>query len=126
MWVSMQSKTRFVKLWQEMKKQMYHEDVEDIFKLETELFRLVDMRFLGVRVDTEAAYELKQQLLTEEKNAYTVKETSIDVQIWAARSIESFSKTKPTIRPNRQTNSPSFTKTFAEPPTPNGEADSSC
>ena len=45
------------KLWQEMKKQMYHEDVEDIFNLETELFPcLVDMRFLGVRVDTEAAY----------------------------------------------------------------------
>ena len=34
------------KLWQEMKKQM-SEDVEDIFKLETELFPcLVDMRFL--------------------------------------------------------------------------------
>ena len=40
-----------------MKKQMYHEDVEDIFKLETELFPcLVDMRFLGVRVDTQAAH----------------------------------------------------------------------
>ena len=26
------------KLWQEMKKQMLSEDVEDIFKLETELF----------------------------------------------------------------------------------------
>ena len=51
-----------------MKKQMYHEDVEDIFKLETELFPcLVDMRFLGVRVDTEAAYTLKQQLIEEEK-----------------------------------------------------------
>ena len=50
-------------------------DVEDIFKLETELFPcLVDMRFLGVRVDTQAAYELKQQLIEEEKEClYKVK-----------------------------------------------------
>ena len=46
-----------------MKKQMYHEDVEDIFKLETELFPcLVDMRFLGVRVDVEAAHTLKHRI----------------------------------------------------------------
>ena len=55
-----------------MKKQMYHEDVEDIFKLETELFPcLVDMRFLGVRVDTQAAHKLKDKLLTEEKECLT-------------------------------------------------------
>ena len=55
-------------LWQEMKKEIINQDIEDIFKLETELFPcLVDMRFLGVRVDTEAAYELKQKLLAEEK-----------------------------------------------------------
>ena len=55
-------------LWQEMKKEIINQDIEDIFKLETELFPcLVDMRFLGVRVDTEAAYELKTQLLAEEK-----------------------------------------------------------
>ena len=107
-----------LKLWQEMKKQMYHEDVEDIFKLETELFPcLVDMRFLGVRVDTEAAYELKQQLLTEEKEClYKVKkETSIDVQIWAARSIEKvFQKLNLPYDLTAKTNSPSFTKNFLQ------------
>jgi DNA polymerase I-like protein with 3'-5' exonuclease and polymerase domains len=107
-----------LKLWQEMKKQMYHEDVEDIFKLETELFPcLVDMRFLGVRVDIEAAYELKQQLLTEEKEClYKVKkETSIDVQIWAARSIEKvFQKLNLPYDLTAKTNSPSFTKNFLQ------------
>jgi len=107
-----------LKLWQEMKKQMYHEDVEDIFKLETELFPcLVDMRFLGVRVDTQAAYELKQQLLTEEKECLhkVKKETSIDVQIWAARSIEKvFQKLNLPYDLTAKTNSPSFTKNFLQ------------
>ena len=106
------------KLWQEMKKQMYHEDVEDIFKLETELFPcLVDMRFLGVRVDTEAAYTLKQQLVEEEKECLQkVKtETSVDVQIWAARSIEKvFQKLNLPYDLTAKTHSPSFTKNFLQ------------
>jgi len=107
-----------LKLWQEMKKEMYHEDVEDIFKLETELFPcLVDMRFLGVRVDTQAAYELKQQLITEEKECLhkVKKETSVDVQIWAARSIEKvFQKLNLPYDLTAKTNSPSFTKNFLQ------------
>ncbi len=107
-----------LKLWQEMKKQMYHEDVEDIFKLETKLFPcLVDMRFLGVRVDTQAAYELKQKLIEEEKEClYKVKkETSVDVQIWAARSIEKvFQKLNLPYDLTAKTSSPSFTKNFLQ------------
>jgi len=107
-----------LKLWQEMKKQMYAEDVEDIFKLETELFPcLVDMRFLGVRVDTQAAYELKQQLIEEEKEClYKIKkETEVDVQIWAARSIEKvFQKLNLPYDLTAKTNSPSFTKNFLQ------------
>ena len=106
------------KLWQEMKKQMYHEDVEDIFKLETELFPcLVDMRFLGVRVDTQAAYTLKQQLVEEEKECLqkVKKETSVDVQIWAARSIEKvFQKLNLPYDLTAKTRSPSFTKNFLQ------------
>ena len=107
-----------LKLWQEMKKQMYHEDVEDIFKLETELFPcLVDMRFLGVRVDTQAAHTLKHKLLAEEKECLhkIKKETSIDVQIWAARSIEKvFQKLNLPYDLTAKTNSPSFTKNFLQ------------
>ncbi len=49
-------------------KQIEHEDVQSIFDLETELFPcLVDMRFLGVRVDVDAAHKLKKELVTEEE-----------------------------------------------------------
>ena len=41
-----------LELWQELKKQILHQDIEDIFNMETKLFPvLVDMRFLGVRVN---------------------------------------------------------------------------
>ena len=106
------------KLWQEMKKQMLSEDVEDIFKLETELFPcLVDMRFLGVRVDVEAANQLKQTLLAEEKECLqkVKKETSVDIQIWAARSIaQVFEKLRLPFDRTEKTNSPSFTKNFLQ------------
>ena len=106
------------KLWQEMKKQMLSEDVEDIFKLETELFPcLVDMRFLGVRVDVEAANQLKHKLLTEEKECLQKikKETSVDIQIWAARSIaQVFEKLRLPFDRTAKTNSPSFTKNFLQ------------
>ena len=106
------------KLWQEMKKQIYHEDVEDIFNLETELFPcLVDMRFLGVRVDVEAAHKLKQQLVEEEKECLQEikKATQVDVQIWAARSIEKvFQKLSLPYDLTAKTNSPSFTKNFLQ------------
>ena len=107
-----------LELWQEMKKEIYAQDIEDIFKLETELFPcLVDMRFLGVRVDIEAAHKLKEQLLAEEKACLqkVKKETQVDVQIWAARSIaQVFEKLRLPFDRTEKTNSPSFTKNFLQ------------
>jgi DNA polymerase I-like protein with 3'-5' exonuclease and polymerase domains len=101
-----------------MKKQMYQEDVEDVFNLETELFPcLVDMRFLGVRVDTEEAHKLKQELVAEEKKCLEKvwKDTGIDVQIWAARSIEKvFLHQKIPYDKTVKTGAPSFTKNFLQ------------
>ena len=59
-------------LWQELKKEIQHQDIHSIFELETELFPcLVDMRFLGVRVDIEAANELKNKITNaRKKNSY--------------------------------------------------------
>ena len=107
-----------LELWQEMKKEIISQDIEDIFNLETELFPcLVDMRFLGVRVDTEAAYELKNKLLEEEKACLQIvkKETGVDTQIWAARSIAKvFEKLHLPFDRTEKTNSPSFTKNFLQ------------
>jgi DNA polymerase I-like protein with 3'-5' exonuclease and polymerase domains len=75
------------------------------------------MRFLGVRVDIESAHNLKQELVKEEKNnLYKVqKETGIDVQIWAARSIaQVFEKLKLPFDRTEKTQAPSFTKNFLQ------------
>ena len=107
-----------LQLWEEMKKEIYTQDIEDIFKLETDLFPcLVDMRFLGVRVDIETAHQLKDKLLTEEKELLKkVKtETGVDTQIWAARSIaQVFEKLNLPFDRTEKTNAPSFTKNFLQ------------
>ena len=107
-----------LKLWQEMKKQIEHEDVQSIFDLETELFPcLVDMRFLGVRVDVQAANQLKKQLVAEEQSSLlkVKKETGIDIQIWAARSIAKvFEKLNLPYDVTAKTQAPSFTKNFLQ------------
>jgi len=105
-------------LWQELKKEIAHQDIHSIFELETELFPcLVDMRFLGVRVDTENAHKLKKELVEEEKGCLhqVKKETQIDVQIWAARSIaQVFEKLKLPFDRTEKTQAPSFTKNFLQ------------
>jgi DNA polymerase I-like protein with 3'-5' exonuclease and polymerase domains len=105
-------------LWQELKKEILHQDIQSIFELETELFPcLVDMRFLGVRVDTESAHKLKEELLAEEKGCLqkVKKETGVDTQIWAARSIaQVFEKLRLPFDRTEKTNSPSFTKNFLQ------------
>ena len=107
-----------LQLWQEMKKEIYHQDLEAIFTLEKELFPcLVDMRFLGVRVDLEAASKLKNKLSLEEKQCLqkVKKETGVDTQIWAARSIEQvFQKLHLPFDRTEKTDSPSFTKNFLQ------------
>ena len=105
-----------LELWQELKKEIIHQDISSIFNLETELFPcLVDMRFLGVRVDVQGAHKLKQQLVAQEKELLhkIKKETQVDVQIWAARSIEKvFQKLSLPYERTEKTSSPSFTKNF--------------
>jgi len=75
------------------------------------------MRFLGVRVDIQAAHKLKHKLLEEEKECLSrIKtETGVDTQIWAARSIaQVFEKLRLPFDRTEKTNSPSFTKNFLQ------------
>ena len=105
-------------LWQMMKKEIIHQDIESIFNLETDLFPcLVDMRFLGVRVDVERAHKLKQKLVSQEEELLlqVKKETNIEPQIWAARSIAKvFDKLSLDYQRTEKTQSPSFTKNFLQ------------
>ena len=113
-----QDATLTLALWQEMKKEIIHQDIQSIFELECELFPcLIDMRFLGVRVDLEAATALKNKLSSQEKEClYKVKkETGVDTQIWAARSIaQVFQKLNLPFDRTEKTDSPSFTKNFLQ------------
>ena len=107
-----------LELWQIFKKEIVYQDVESIFNLETDLFPcLVDMRFLGVRVDVENAHKLKQRPTIPRKPLLSQikKESNIDVQIWAARSIAKvFDKLKLPYERTVKTQAPSFTKNFLQ------------
>ena len=103
-------------LWKVMQKEISSQDLGSIFNLETDLFPcLVDMRFKGVRVDTESAHKLKQKLSEKEKQLLleVTKETGEECQIWAARSIAKvFDKLKLPYERTEKTQAPSFTKNF--------------
>jgi len=105
-----------LELWQELKKEILHQDIESIFKMEMELFPcLVDMRFLGVRVNQEQAAIEKKTLVEQEKKMLgeVLVSTGIDVQIWAARSIAKvFDKLGLPYDRTVKTEAPSFTKNF--------------
>ena len=107
-----------LELWQAFKKEIIHQDIESIFNLETDLFPcLVDMRFKGVRVDSERAHKLKQQLVSEEESLLqqVKKETGIEPQIWAARSIAKvFDKLSLDYSRTEKSQAPSFTKNFLQ------------
>jgi len=105
-------------LWQELKKEIDLQDINSIMDMETELFPcLVDMKFKGVRVDVEAAHKLKTTLVEQEKQSLQEikKETGIDTQIWAARSIaQVFDKLNLDYDRTEKTSAPSFTKNFLQ------------
>ena len=103
-------------LWQELKQKIINEDLDAIFKLETDLFPcLVAMRHKGVRVDEELAHTYKKDLMERENKLLqkVKKETDVEVQIWAARSIaQVFDHLKIHYDRTEKTNAPSFTKNF--------------
>ena len=105
-----------LELWQVLKKEILNQDIGAIFKMEMELFPcLVDMRFLGVRVNQEQAAIEKKTLIEQEKKMLgeVVTNTGIDVQIWAARSIAKvFDKLGLPYERTLKTEAPSFTKNF--------------
>ena len=105
-----------LELFKTLSREIQKNNLVEIFDLETQLFPcLIDMKFKGVRVDVERAHKLKKQLSQKEEQLLleVKKETGIDVQIWAARSIAKvFDKLSLTYATTEKTGSPSFTKNF--------------
>jgi DNA polymerase I-like protein with 3'-5' exonuclease and polymerase domains len=105
-------------LWKELKKEIDLQDINSIMDMETELFPcLVDMKFKGVCVDVEGAHILKKDLAAQEDILIQAvkKETGIDTQIWAARSIaQVFDKLNLEYDRTEKSQAPSFTKNFLQ------------
>jgi DNA polymerase I-like protein with 3'-5' exonuclease and polymerase domains len=105
-----------LELFKVLSREITKQNLTNIFDLETQLFPcLIDMKFKGVRVDVERAHRLKKQLSQKEEQLLleVKKQTGIDVQIWAARSIAKvFDKLSLTYATTEKTGSPSFTKNF--------------
>jgi len=107
-----------LELYYKLKKIIDDQRLNKVFKLETDLFPcLIDMKFKGVRVDVEKANLLQQELHSQEIKLLREieKQTGIEVDIWAARSIAKvFEHPSVNVKYNRtaKSNAPSFTKSF--------------
>ena len=105
-----------LELFKVLSREITKQNLTNIFDLETQLFPcLVDMKFKGVCVDIERAHKLKQELSQQEELLLSEvkKQTGIDVQIWAARSIAKvFDNLSLPYARTEKTQSPSFTKNF--------------
>ena len=107
-----------LKLFKHLSLEIRKDNLTEVFDLETRLFPcLIEMKVKGVRVDVERAHLLKTRLSEEEKQLLmqVKKETGIDVQIWAARSIgKVFDKLSLPYNRTAKTQAPSFTKNFLQ------------
>ena len=107
-----------LELFKVLSREIQKQNLQNIFDLETQLFPcLIDMKFKGVRIDIERADQLKKELVLKEQNLLleVKKETGLDVQIMAARSIaKMFDHLKLHYDRTEKANEPSFTKNFLQ------------
>ena len=107
-----------LELFKVLSREIQKQSLQNVFDLETQLFPcLIDMKFKGVRIDTEKAHKLKQQLTAQEHELLlkVKQETGIEPQIWAARSIATvFDKLGLHYERTEKSLAPSFTKNFLQ------------
>ena len=105
-----------LELFKVLSRELQKQNLQNIFDIETQLFPcLLDMKFIGVRVDVEKAKLLKQKLTAQEQELLlkVKRETGIEPQIWAARSIATvFDKLGLHYERTDKSQAPSFTKNF--------------
>jgi len=105
-----------LKLFKKLSTEIKSQKLTKIFDLETQLFPgLIEMKIKGVRVDVQKAHALKKQLASQEETLLlkVKKETGIEPQIWAARSIAKvFQKLGLEHKTTLKSKAPSFTKNF--------------
>jgi len=103
-------------LWQQFKHILNKESLETVWELERDLLPiLIDMRFRGVRVDSEKAHGLQKDFVDREKNLlHKIKNlVGKDIDIWAARQIAwAFDKLKIEYPRTEKSGEPSFTQNW--------------
>lgn len=104
----------FKYLYREIGKQ----GIESITKLEHDLLPLlIDMTYIGVRIDEEQTSKVGKQIDLESKSLLREikQETNVDLEVWNARSVAKvFDYYKLTYPRTEKTDAPSFTKGFLE------------
>ena len=104
-------------LWQELKKEIDHQELHSIVELEQKVFPcILDMKIKGVRVSEEQVESLEYKF-KKKYNSYIKRihdATGISPEVWAAKSIESVCKKLNIDDFDRteKTNKPSFTKNY--------------
>ena len=79
-----------LRLWQRFKAEIQQQSLNDVWEMEMELLPILHkMRATGIRVDEEKAVLLKKEFKQKESSLLSKikKETSLGVDIWAARSV---------------------------------------
>jgi len=105
-----------LKLWQRFKTEITKQNLNDVWDMEMELLPiLIDTRRRGIRVDIEKAHVLKKEFKNKEKEVLhkIKKETTIDVDIWAARSVaQAFDRIGIEYPRTPKSEEPSFTQNW--------------
>jgi DNA polymerase I-like protein with 3'-5' exonuclease and polymerase domains len=105
-----------LKLWQRFKTEIIKQNLHDVWDMEMELLPiLIDTRRRGIRVDEDKAHKLKSEFKKKENGVlYKIKkETTLDVDIWAARSVaQVFDRIGVDYPRTAKTEEPSFTQNW--------------
>lgn len=104
-----------LKLWHYLKGEMFKEEVDQVFALETDLCPiLIDMTMRGVRFDRDGADRLLKEMQFKEKEllAQMHSMAGVSVDIWAAASIAKAFDKMGLQYGRTPKGSPSFTKGF--------------
>ena len=79
-----------LRLWERFKTEISKQSLHDVWDMEMELLPiLIETRRRGIRVDEAKAADLKKEFVKKEKTILheIKKQTTLDVDIWAARSV---------------------------------------
>ena len=104
-----------LKLWDRLKTEISAQDLTHIFQLETSLIPLmIDIRARGVRVDVDKADIARKGLRTkvQELKAEIKRKTGVEIEPWAAASVQQVFEALSLQYPTTDAGAPSFTKQY--------------